>query len=369
MYQKAKWFKWVRECQDTEEQQRENEKKKVKEEATLFRRHMKEVQSRIRKLRAKEDLKRQETYLEEVYKERLSQEEQEAEWDPIEDVVADERGNYIDLIKHILSMTDSAPDGLVTTDQDQTPNGAADVGSSNTAIVVKSSGKSKKSKQKALTQGSSEPALPDKAAHDTRSQVRKRLKEGVKVHYGKGMHVAGTIDNPVELKDKTAPFPEEEIDEVLEDMAEIKHLSLGRLLLSHATVLPAAIQANSVEELLNNSDVTDNDLRDLALKMDKPGLHEIRDACADLGRGEEDEDDHYEADKESDNDDEVEVKETVFKRRKTDLKGTELKTSSRRIEKLVPEREKQTKLATQERQSLVDQSGVSIGLKERMENG
>ncbi len=241
LYEKAKWFKWVHECQDTEEQQRENEKKKVKKEAALFRRHMEEVQSRMRDLRAKEDLKRQETYLEVAYQERLSREEQEAEWDPIEDVIEVERGNYIDLIKHILFMTDSVIDGEGTTLKNPASNGAAEAGSSSTATVPKSSGKSKKPKQKAATNGSSGPALPSKAAHDTRSQVRRRLKEGVKVHYGSGMHVAGTIDNPVELKDKTAPFPDEEIDEVLEDMAEIKHLLFCRLLLSHATVLPAAI--------------------------------------------------------------------------------------------------------------------------------
>ena len=82
--------------------------------------------------------------------------------------------------------------------------------------------------------------------------MRKRLKEGAKIHYCKGFHVTGTIDNPIDLKDKTAPF---EIDQMLEDLTEIKHLLLCRLLLSHANVLPAAIRANSVEEILNNSEV------------------------------------------------------------------------------------------------------------------
>ena len=59
-------------------------------------------------------------------------------------------------------------------------------------------------------------------------------------------------------------------------------------------MLPAALRASTVEEFLNDKDVSDTDLRDLCLKMDNPELQEIRDACADLGRGaqeSEDEDD------------------------------------------------------------------------------
>lgn len=357
LYEQAKWFKWVCECQDTEEQQRENEKKKIKKEAALFRRHMKEVQSRMRELRAKEDLKRQETYLEEVYKERLSQEEQEAEWDPIEDVIEDERGNYIDLIKHILFMTDSAIDTQGTTVQEPSSDNAVESESPGTPVVPTVPSKSKRSKQKTLTDTSSRPQIPNKAAHDTRSQVRKRLKEGVKVHYGKGLHVTGTIDNPVELKDKTAPFPDEEIDEVLKDMAEIKQLLFCRLLSSHATMLPAAIEFDGVEEFLSNGDVSDKDLRDLALKMDNPGLQEIRDACADLGRGEEEEDDHYDNDDDEIDDEATRGKEILAKQIQAGLQGTDLKTRSGRTENWAPEREKQTKLALRERQSLVDQSG------------
>ena len=156
----------------------------------------------------------------------------------------------------------------------------------------KPSAKSKESKQKAAANRNTRIDLPDKSAHDTRTQVRNWLKEGVKIHYSKGFHFTGTIDNPIDLKDKTAPYPDDEIDQMLENVAEIKHLLFCRLLLSHANVLPAAIRANSVEEFLNNSEVTDADLRDLALKMDNPGLQEIRDACADLGRGaKEDEED------------------------------------------------------------------------------
>lgn len=63
------------------------------------------------------------------------------------------------------------------------------------------------------------------------------------------------MDSPIDLKDKTAPYPDVEIDQMLEDLTEIKHLLFCRLLLSHDNVLPAAIRANSVEEFLNNSEV------------------------------------------------------------------------------------------------------------------
>ena len=107
----------------------------------------------------------------------------------------------------------------------------------------------------------------------------------------------------MEIHDKTAPFPDDEIDQLLKDMAEIKHLLFCRLLLSHAAALPAAMKANSIDEFLNDKEVTDTDLRDLTLKIDNPGLQEIRDACADLGRGDEDDDD--EDDEESEEEPEV----------------------------------------------------------------
>lgn len=115
LYKKQKWFKWVRQCQEEEETARETEKKKIKKEAALFRRHVKDVQARMKELRAKEDLKRQEAYLDEAYNARLSEEEQEAQWDPIEEVIEDERGNYIDLIKHILLLTESVEDDVPKT--------------------------------------------------------------------------------------------------------------------------------------------------------------------------------------------------------------------------------------------------------------
>ena len=328
----------------------------MKKEATLFKRYMKDVPTRMRALRAKEDLKRQDSYLEEAHKEKLSQEEQEARWDPIEDVVEDERGNYIDLIKHVLLMTDSVHEDHESARQELSINATMEPG---IPPATTGSRPSKKTKQKAAAAAAADTRtrtdLFVKASHNTRSQVRKRLKEGVKLNYSKGLHVTGTIDNPLELKDKTAPYPDEEIDRLLEDMAEIKHLLFCRLLLSHATVLPAAIRANSVEEFLNNSEVTDIDLRDLALKMDNAGLQDIRDACADLGRGEEKEeskvsDDDFEGD--------AEDEETVRKialRKRAGIIGTDLIPAKEdHASTWAPDRERKIQEARRHRQSLVD---------------
>ena len=95
----------MRECQDTEEAHRDNDKKKVKQEAALVKRHQKELQVHLQELKAKEHARRQDAELDRAYHERLSQseqEEKEAHWDPIEDVMEDERATYIDLIKHFL---------------------------------------------------------------------------------------------------------------------------------------------------------------------------------------------------------------------------------------------------------------------------
>jgi len=66
----------------------------------MFRRHWKATQERLTQLRTKEDRKKQDAFLEKVYKERLAQQEEEDEdegedWDPIEDVLEDSRGSFI----------------------------------------------------------------------------------------------------------------------------------------------------------------------------------------------------------------------------------------------------------------------------------
>ena len=344
LYKKNEWFSWIRQVQDTEEMQRESEKKRVKKEAALFKRHVKDRQLRMRDLRAREDAKRSEAFLEEAYKERMSEEEENAHWDPIEDVIEDERGNYIDLIKHILLMTEDTGDtsgDQETNAPELAPTGDAEMEQSTISNAPKSSKKAKKSKHKAAAIAPDQP-LPDKATHDTAAQVRRRLKQGVRLSYSSGMHIAGTVDNPAELKDRTAPFPDEEIEELLQDMAEVKHLLFCRILLGHATVLPAAVKANSVEDFLNDKEVTETDLRDLAIKLDNPELQQIRDACADLGRGEEADFDECACEEEDPEVDRlaVEVRKVRISDNQGRLRQKTLRPNKKLPETWAPEREK-----------------------------
>ena len=97
------------------------------------------------------------------------------------------------------------------------------------------------------------------------------------------------MENPEELLHKTAGMPEDEIDKLIGEVAEVKHLLLCRILLSHAALLPAVARANSVDEFLNDKDVDSAHLRDLCLELENPGLQDVRDACADLVRGDDEE--------------------------------------------------------------------------------
>jgi hypothetical protein len=99
LYKMRNWYQWVRQSQEEEEKTRENEQKKVKKEAALFKRQRNEIQRRMRQLRAEEDARRQEEFLEKAFQERKVQDE---DWDPMNYVTEDERGTYIGLIKYFL---------------------------------------------------------------------------------------------------------------------------------------------------------------------------------------------------------------------------------------------------------------------------
>ena len=199
LYEKRKWFKWVRECQDTEEAQRDNEKKKVKQEAALFRRHQKEVRLHMQELRAKENAKRQDAELDRAYYERLSQqalEEAEEDWDPIEDIVENERGTYVDLIKHFLFM--SQPTSGVSGVNASHPNGERhckpEYEGNDKDAASNGVSKSGKAKKKLAPKQSGED-VPDNSRHETPAGIRRRLKEGVELTYASGLHMTGTIGN------------------------------------------------------------------------------------------------------------------------------------------------------------------------------
>ncbi|KAK4167641.1 hypothetical protein QBC43DRAFT_311164 [Cladorrhinum sp. PSN259] len=348
LYEKEKWFGWVREVQDSEDQKREKEQKKIKLEAALFRRNWREMQARLAAAREKEEKKRQEVYLEEVWRERMASEPEwetasesdDSRWDPIEDVFEDDRGRYLDLIRHFLWMEVPVPKkepeeaaepdvGKVVERGEEEVAGAAkkaappqdQPGGSEDASAAAAAGKKKprkrggKNKKKTATQdaneteqkkagdakGQSQPE-PDKSRIESKEDICKRLREGVEKDYMHmtGPMLVGTAQNPHELVDRTAPVRDEDINKLLADITEIKELLFCRQIMAQSALLPAALRANSVEEFLDDASIPESELRDLCLKVETPTLQALRDACADFVRGDEPDDDDEDSDDETD---------------------------------------------------------------------
>lgn len=308
LYEQQKWFKWVRALEDAEEAARDAEKKKVKQEAALLKRHWKEVEARLRELRKREEQKRQDEFLDKVLEERAKEGDMSDEdWDPIEDSVEDERGNYIDLLRLFLwqemarDVMKAKSDGEAkVAEENRTPlknieNTAArsEGAAEKAADAPKSKAAKKRARQKAAkaNEPQQEGPKPGEVHVENKDDVRRRLREGQKVERGPGWKLRGTVENPTAIEDRMPPVPDDEIDSLLSQITEIKQLLFCRLVLGHAALLPIALRSNSIDEFLADDEVTNTDLRDLCLEMEQPGLQQLRDACADLERGENEEDD------------------------------------------------------------------------------
>lgn len=312
MYKEKKWYSWVREQQEHEELTRSKEQIRVKQEASMLKRNLKRAEVRMKEMRSKEQRLRSDAYLEQIYKERLKEklrngelenegsedDDDEMEWDPIEDVCEENKGSYLDLIHTFLWM-EKAPEPAASQEPDE-PSIAEEVVLEESFELPKddtgadpASKTKKKSKKKKKPASSAPVAEPDKDLIETRDQVYDRLRNGTDFQANiKGWLLAGSIENPV-VSNKTTTFPEEQTQELLNEISQIKHLLFCRLLLGHTSLLPAALKAESVQEFLRLPEVTGAALRDLCLKMENPGLQDIRDACADFFRedDESDEDD------------------------------------------------------------------------------
>ncbi|KAF7184910.1 hypothetical protein HII31_13722 [Pseudocercospora fuligena] len=269
LYSKQEWFSWVRETQNAEEEVQEKEAIKIKKEAQLFRRHMKQVESRARA------------------KKRLQQDD---DAEPVED---EARKTTSETQK-----ADASGENAATTVQE---------GNDKTTL---SRNAKKRAKAKAKTQNKAKTSssttdivkrdterttAADPKAHvnETREELRKRLLEGSDFEM-EGMYMYGTINAPNCGPGKIPGMPESEVDKIVEQVAEIKTLLFCRLLLTQAKLLPAALRANSIPEFLADQEVTVVDLRDLCLRNEQPTLQEVRDACADFARGEDDADEEDE---------------------------------------------------------------------------
>jgi hypothetical protein len=290
MHQQKQWYDWVKKAQDDEEKNGETESKKVKLESLLFRRHQKEITRHQREMKAKENKKRQEEYLNQVYTQRLSEmsEDEQDEWDPIQDVYGYEKDNYVDLIKFFLMLEDEDQSSEDDTMPELVEADGASASTSRDKTLSKSA-KKRARKANAEVKKMADPTLqtaegrgPNVIEMETRQQMRERLGKPVRFERAKGWYMGG--GGPLGIDAKTPVLPEDEIEQLLREVVEIKNFLFCRLLLSQTTLLPAAIETDSIEEFLNRDEVTREHLRDLCLKLERPGLQDVRDACADFIR-------------------------------------------------------------------------------------
>jgi hypothetical protein len=347
LYQERKWFKWARECQDQEDKQRESEQKKIKLEAALFRRQAKELESRMHELRAKEDARKQEEYLENAYQESVANRTDESEsedFDPIDDLIENERGSYLQLIKHFLWLEVSRFETADQPGQEQSgttetkreplaelPNNLVNDDTQPQSVPTgKKKKKIKKGKaradspMKADSQQASSSALqphrstsrsgndakqpsargellnePDVTKIEGREDLHSRLLEGTKPVSSDLMYM-DSDGTAIEFK-AMPPMEAEEAARLVDEVGEIKKYLFCRLLINNAVLLPSAVKANSLDEFLNDKEVKAQDLRDLCLKLEQPELQVVRDACADFFR--KDNEPEFDDDSEVDTDD------------------------------------------------------------------
>jgi hypothetical protein len=309
MHQQKQWYDWVKKAQEEEEKHGETESKKVKLESLLFRRHQKEITRHQRETRLKEDKQREEEFLEQVHAQRLSDmsEEEQDEWDPIQDVYGYEKDNYIELIKFFLMLEDEEHSGNDETLSELLEAGIAQSPTSADKVLSKSA-KKRARKANAEVKKMEDPTLqtaegrgPNVIEMETKKQMGERLRNSVRFERGTGWYLAGK--GPLGFNATTPVIPNDEIEQILNEVAEIKNFLFCRLILSQTTLLPAALETNSIEDFLNRTEVTREHLRDLCLKLERPGLQDVRDACADFIRerdGVEDEEDSNTTDRDDD---------------------------------------------------------------------
>ncbi|KAH7067817.1 hypothetical protein FB567DRAFT_256347 [Paraphoma chrysanthemicola] len=328
MHQQKQWYDWVKKAQEEEEKHGETESKKVKLESLLFRRHQKEIARHQREAKSKEDQKREEEFLNQVYTQRLCEmsEEEQDEWDPIQDVYGFEKDNYIDLIKFFLMLEEREQSG----DDETVPELAeADGAAASTSVgkVLSKSAKKRARKANAEVKKLDDPFLqtaegrgPNVIEMETKQQMRDRLRKPIKFERPMGWYFQG--NGPAGSNATTAVLPDDEIEQLLDEVAEIKNFLFCRLLLSQATLLPIALETDSINDFLNHSEVTREHLRDLCLKLERPGLQDVRDACADFIRerdGADEEDAKAASDDEDDDEGQIPRKHRLVPRHRDEL--------------------------------------------------
>ncbi|KAA8568094.1 hypothetical protein EYC84_008502 [Monilinia fructicola] len=260
-------------------------KKKIRQEAQLWQRNWKQAKQRMEEKMRREEKKKQDMFLEKIYKEKMKEVENEKaddemDWDPIEDELEDGRGSFIDLMRSFLWMSseeqkpEEPPSSETKQSNEESQESARRNSIDEIASLLESSTVSKKSKKKkkknAAAGATTSPQLtktnkptpkpqelPDKSLIESRQDMHDRLAHGIKIDLNDvhGVLVAGTVENP-NVQKTTRTFTEYEIQRLLNEVSEIKHLLFCRLLLGHAALLPAALRADSTEAFFEDKEVS-----------------------------------------------------------------------------------------------------------------
>ncbi|RPA81163.1 hypothetical protein BJ508DRAFT_415001 [Ascobolus immersus RN42] len=266
-YENAKWMEFIKQLEQEDEVKQEAEKKKVKAEAKLY----KEYLHRVEEIKAVE----QERIREEVEREEV--------WDPIEEVVRNQRVGYVALVRALL---EKRPEGME--EEKNAIERAKEVDKKGTmAEDMKMKGLINYTKRFGLDAGK-------RRRMDFRPVTRVLDENG---HYEEGSVglfasndelYEGTLDainDLFNLERGAAGYLLEEREATLEKMEQesrdIKELVLLRLVAQKPHLLRVALQKGSVDEFLKDEEVKNTDLRDLALALANPTLKQIRNACAD----------------------------------------------------------------------------------------
>ncbi|KJX92388.1 hypothetical protein TI39_contig5859g00010 [Zymoseptoria brevis] len=221
VYRNQTGLAWVRQPQEEEGNVRENESKQIKREAAMFRRRNKEIESRLRRKRIKEGLRRQEASLEEAFKERRDtsdQQDEEESWDPIEDEVETDRSKFVKMMMHLLWLNppkETSAHDVDTADAgdhtQQEPveaefNGVANESQTGASAPAKAMNRNQKKRAKKQAKAESAPAntsndgTADDSArievNETSEQVSNRLRDGAKFDWQENVRgdvLAGVI--------------------------------------------------------------------------------------------------------------------------------------------------------------------------------
>jgi len=293
VYKDEQWMAWMKALQREEDQRHETEKKKVKAEHALFR----ENQASIEALREEEEARRREKM------------EKEEVWDPIESIVEDVRGEYVALLCMLLrkegvgeKMEEKA---LQTARQlkmadNRGKSVAVKAGDADEATLVAFREREKEGKGMVARmedeQDVSIIARPIKLDIGGPEETR----TGNTLDAEKLATLDDIDDLPmrelVERMGKLASMErgvrsynlkdrEDSLAQVRRESNAIREYLLIRLITKNPALLGVALESGSIDEFLQNPQVRNTDLRDLALGLSNPPLQNIRDACADYWAG------------------------------------------------------------------------------------